>query len=67
MQITVILGKDIFKVVIFKKVPCSLKVFDSHYINEINSTCTDKANDKSKSVIQAHDNKNLILTKFLKM
>ena len=63
-QIAGLLQKDVFRIVSPKKIPSNTQVFDLYFIDEIENPCTNKAYDKNRLVMQAHNNekKNLVLT-----
>ena len=63
-QIAGLLEKGVFRIVTPEKILSNTQVFDPCLVDEIKDPCTDKAYDKSRPVMQAHNNEkeNLVLT-----
>ena len=63
-EITGLLEKGVFKVITSKDVPSNTQIFNSHFMDEVKNTSTDKAYEKSWLVVKAYNNqeKDLVLT-----
>lgn len=63
-KIARLLEKDVFRVVTTINIPINAQIFNSHFINKVKNTGTDKAYKKSWLIILAYNDqeKELVLT-----
>ena len=63
-EVAGLLEKGVFKTVDRKDVPSDARIFNSSFVDEIKNANTDKTFEKSRLVVQAHNdlNKDLVLT-----
>lgn len=54
-EIIGLLEKGVFKIVIFKDILSNTQTLKSHFVDKIKNLGTDKANKKSRLVIQAYN------------
>ena len=66
-EITGLLEKGVFKLIDPQEVPAGVRIFNSHFIDEIKNKSTDKVFEKSRLVVQAYNDheKNVVLTQSL--